>query len=577
MNQVPIISQRSVPQDSKLQLDVHPVIERLLLSRGVQSDAEFSLELSSLLDPQLMLNIDAAVQLLSQSLQQSEKILVIGDFDADGATSTALLILCLRAFGFENLDYLVPNRFEFGYGLTPEIVELAKLRQPALIITVDNGIASFEGVQKAKSLGIKVLITDHHLPAQTLPEADCILNPNQPGCAFPSKSLAGVGVVYYLLLALRSQLRQSKWFERSGREEPNMLQFLDLVALGTVADVVPLDANNRCLVKHGLALISSGRTRPGIMAMLSVANRDYRSLQSADLGFVLGPRLNAAGRLDDMSLGIECLMSSSQQDAMELARQLNDLNQDRKSIEESMQADALDILQQLDEKVQLQAGICLFNEHWHSGVVGILASRLKDRFHKPAIIFAASAENNHDIKGSARSIPGLHIRDLLDRIASRQPGLLSRFGGHAMAAGLTLARADFERFHSAFIEELQTTLDDTMLEKELLTDGPLPADCLNLEFAELLVLAGPWGQHFPEPLFTGRFECVQQRTLSDKHLKLLLRAEGSSELIDAIAFNVDEGLLTVQFTQVELAYRLQLNEFRGQRSAQLLVEHFISY
>jgi len=576
MSQALTISQRDVPEGINLKLNVHPVIERLLLSRGVKNDAECSLELSSLLDPQLMLNIDAAVHLLSHSLQQDERVLVIGDFDADGATSTALLILCLRAFGFTNLDYLVPNRFEFGYGLTPEIVELAKLRQPALIITVDNGIASFEGVRKAKSLGIKVLITDHHLPAQTLPDADCILNPNQADCAFPSKSLAGVGVVYYLLLALRSQLRESNWFEGSDRQEPNMLQFLDLVALGTVADVVPLDANNRCLVKHGLALIRAGRARPGIMAILAVANKDCRTLQSADLGFVLGPRLNAAGRLDDMSLGIECLMSSSQQDALELARQLNDLNQDRKSIEESMQADALVILQELDEDVQSQAGICLYNEHWHSGVVGILASRLKDRFHKPCIIFAASAENDHEIKGSARSIPGLHIRDLLDRIASRHPDLLSRFGGHAMAAGLSLARADFERFHLEFIEELESTLDDSMLKRVLLTDGALPADCLNLDFAELLVSAGPWGQHFPEPLFCGSFECVQQRTLANKHLKLLLRPEGASELIDAIAFNVDEALLSVQFTQLELAYRLQLNEYRGQRSAQLVIEYFIS-
>ena len=576
MSQALTISQRDVPEGINLKLNVHPVIERLLLSRGVKNDAECSLELSSLLDPQLMLNIDAAVHLLSHSLQQDERVLVIGDFDADGATSTALLILCLRAFGFTNLDYLVPNRFEFGYGLTPEIVELAKLRQPALIITVDNGIASFEGVRKAKSLGIKVLITDHHLPAQTLPDADCILNPNQADCAFPSKSLAGVGVVYYLLLALRSQLRESNWFEGSDRQEPNMLQFLDLVALGTVADVVPLDANNRCLVKHGLASIRAGRARPGIMAILAVANKDCRTLQSADLGFVLGPRLNAAGRLDDMSLGIECLMSSSQQDALELARQLNDLNQDRKSIEESMQADALVILQELDEDVQSQAGICLYNEHWHSGVVGILASRLKDRFHKPCIFFAASAENDHEIKGSARSIPGLHIRDLLDRIASRHPDLLSRFGGHAMAAGLSLARADFERFHLEFIEELESTLDDSMLKRVLLTDGALPADCLNLDFAELLVSAGPWGQHFPEPLFCGSFECVQQRTLANKHLKLLLRPEGASELIDAIAFNVDEALLSVQFTQLELAYRLQLNEYRGQRSAQLVIEYFIS-
>jgi single-stranded-DNA-specific exonuclease len=570
------LSQRPVPQNGTLGLEIHPVLERLLLSRGASSPDDVQLELSSLLPPQTMLNMEQAVELLLQALEVQQKILIIGDFDADGATSTALLMLGLRAFGFEHLDYLVPNRFEFGYGLTPEIVEVAKQRQPALIITVDNGIASFEGVEKARSSGIRVLITDHHLPADSLPLADAILNPNQAACPFPSKALAGVGVAYYLLLALRSHLRERRWFADRGREEPNMLQFLDLVALGTVADVVPLDRNNRCLVKHGLELIRSGRGRPGIRALISIAGRDYQKVQAADLGFVLGPRLNAAGRLDDMSLGIECLLAASENEALNYARLLNDLNQDRKSIEQNMQEQALAVLDALDFDASEQPGICLYDPDWHAGVVGILASRLKDRFHKPTLIFARSTENPDEIKGSARSISGLHIRDLLDRIATRHPGLLSRFGGHAMAAGLTLPLESFADFKLAFEEELKSIVDEAMLQQQILTDGELDSECLSMGFAELLERAGPWGQQFPEPLFTGNFSVLQRRVLGDKHLKFVLRCEDSDEALDAIAFNVGPELLAAEFQEFEIAYRLQVNEFRGRRSVQLMIEHFLS-
>lgn len=570
------VSQRAIPQNRMLQLAMHPVLEQLFLSRGATTPDDYLLELGCLLSPQSMLNIEQALELLVQALKQQEKILVIGDFDADGATSTALLLLALREFGYTELDYLVPNRFEFGYGLTPEIVEVAKQRHPALIITVDNGIASFEGVEKARALGIKVLITDHHLPADSLPQADAILNPNQAGCPFPSKALAGVGVAYYLLLALRSRLRELHWFAESGREEPNMLQFLDLVALGTVADVVPLDRNNRCLVKHGLELIRSGRGRPGIRTLITIAGRDYRRLQAGDLGFVLGPRLNAAGRLDDMSVGIECLLAESEQAAMVLARLLNDLNQDRKSIEQNMQEQALSVLKTLQFDADSQAGICLFDPDWHAGVVGILASRMKDRFHRPAIIFARSPENPYEIKGSARSISGLHIRDLLDRIATRHPGLLSRFGGHAMAAGLSLALERFEDFRRAFETELNSSVDAAMLQQKIVTDGELAEDCLTLEFAELLEQAGPWGQQFPEPLFTGSFSVVQSRVLADRHLKLVLSPANSQQVLDAIAFNVSADLLAADLKQLQIAYRLQINEYRGQRSVQLLIEHFLS-
>ena len=557
-----------------LTLDLHPILKQILSSRGVSANSEYALGLDGLENPGQLLNIDRAVELLEQALAQQDRILVVGDFDADGATSTALLLLCLRSFGFEQTDYLVPNRFEFGYGLTPEIVEVAKQRQPALIITVDNGIASVEGVKRAGELGIKVLITDHHLPGDELPPAECIVNPNQNGCSFPSKSLAGVGVVYYLMLALRTRLRERGWFNAQ-LVEPNMMQFLDLVALGTVADVVSLDKNNRCLVKHGVQLIRTGRCRPGINALLAVAAKNNHSIRASDLGFVLGPRLNAAGRLDDMSLGIESLLSEDTHKAYRLAQQLNDLNKDRKNLEQTMQEQAMNYFSALNPDTDMEKGICLFNSDWHQGVVGILASRLKDKFHRPAIVFAGSTENSGEIKGSARSIPGMHIRDLLDSIATHNPGLLSKFGGHAMAAGLSLKLQDFAAFKSAFNRELEKQMDPMLLEQVIYTDGSLPEDCLTLEFAELLEQAGPWGQHFPEPLFKGVFAVLDQKVLADKHLKLVLQPSDSERLIDAIAFNVNADLSGRKLDRLAVLYRLQVNEFRGLRALQLLIEEVI--
>lgn len=570
------IKAREVSAYAELSHDLHPVLQQIMLSRGATDEKDYALSISDLLKPDLLLNIDNAVTLLLDSVGQRSKILIVGDFDADGATSTVLLKLCLEKFGFTHVDYLVPNRFEFGYGLTPEIVEVAKERQPALIITVDNGIASFEGVKKAHEFNIKVLVTDHHLPAAALPEADCILNPNQHDCSFPSKNLAGVGVVFYLMLALRTALRDRNWFAENKVSEPNMLQFLDLVALGTVADVVPLDRNNRCLVKHGVNLIRAGRCRPGISAILDIASKNRASINAGDLGFVLGPRLNAAGRLDDMSVGIECLLTENPHKAYQLAQQLDDLNKDRRSIEQSMQTDAMKLLSEINIQTNEDLGICLFSEGWHQGVVGILASRLKDKFHLPAIVFAASSDNPDEIKGSARSIPGLHIRDLLDLVATNNPGLLTKFGGHAMAAGLSLHLKDFPAFKKALAAELTGLLDAAMLEQVIYTDGCLDEECLNLSFAELLQDAGPWGQQYPEPLFTGGFEVVEARVLAEKHLKCILKLSDSEHMIDAIAFNVDVEILKQTLSAVEIVYHLQVNEFRGKRSAQLLIVHFVS-
>ncbi len=568
------IKAREVSASADVMQDLHPVLEQIMLSRGATDNKDCSLAIADLLKPELLLNVNGAVALLLDCLKQQSKILIVGDFDADGATSTVLAKLCLQKFGFEQVDYLVPNRFEFGYGLTPEIVEVAKQRQPALIITVDNGIASFDGVNKAHEFGIKVLVTDHHLPASTLPEADCILNPNQPDCPFPSKNLAGVGVIYYLMLALRSALRERNWFTEKNLPEPNMMQFLDLVALGTVADVVPLDRNNRCLVKHGVNLIRSGRCRAGIRAILDIAGKNRANISASDLGFVLGPRLNAAGRLDDMSLGIECLITENSHKSYQLAQKLDDLNKDRRNIEQSMQVDALKLLSEINIQDNDDLGICLFNADWHQGVVGILASRLKDKFHLPAIVFASSADDKDEIKGSARSIPGLHIRDLLDLIATNNPGLLSKFGGHAMAAGLSLRLEDFPAFKEAFAAALIGLVDAAMLEQVIYTDGNLNEDLLNLSFAELLQDSGPWGQQYPEPLFIGNFEVIQARVLGDKHLKFLLKSADSEHMIDAIAFNVDAEILKKQLTSIEVVYQLQVNEFRGQRSAQLMINHF---
>jgi len=500
---------------------------------------------------------------------------VIGDFDADGATSTALVVSALRDFGASNVGYLVPNRFEYGYGLTPEIVAIAGQSHPELIITVDNGISSIEGVAAANALGIATLITDHHLAGRELPQADVIVNPNQPGCEFPSKALAGVGVIFYIMLALRAELRTRGWFEE--RAEINLAHYLDLVALGTVADVVPLDRNNRILVAEGLRRIRAGRCRPGILALLEVASRQCQSVVASDLGFAVAPRINAAGRLKDMSIGIECLLCNDMVAARSQANQLNELNQQRRVIEQDMQDEAIQILDELSlhDASDMPVAMTLYQSGWHQGVIGILASRIKDRLHRPTIAFADG--DSGELKGSVRSIPGIHIRDSLDAVATRHPGLVTRFGGHAMAAGLTLPRAAYDEFANAFVEEVALHAQAVHLQAVLESDGELAADEFQLSLATELRFAGPWGQHFPEPMFDGQFSVVTQRLVGEKHLKLVLTPVGSDLLLDAIAFNIDPGLWPDDSVElVEIAYRLDVNEFRGQRSVQLMVEHLVA-
>ena len=551
--------------------DLPPLLTRLYAARGVRSAVELDKGLARLIPYQQLKGIDAAVSLLVTALQQRQRILIVGDFDADGATASSVGVLGLRMLGAAHVDYLVPNRFEYGYGLTPEIVAVALQREPHLLLTVDNGISSVEGVAAAKAAGLTVLVTDHHLPGPELPAADAIVNPNQPGCEFPSKALAGVGVMFYVLLALRARLRELNWFAERGLNEPNLAELLDLVALGSVADVVPLDANNRILVHQGLARIRAGRARPGLRAVLEVAGRDHQRINSTDLGFILGPRLNAAGRLDDMSLGIECLLCEDEVLARDMAQQLDELNKDRKSIEQGMQREALAQLKDLP-LADMPFGLCLFEPDWHQGVIGILASRLKERYHRPAIAFADAGDGL--LKGSARSVPGLHIRDALDAVAAKHPGLISKFGGHAMAAGLSLPQENYGAFAAAFDAEVRRQLHADDLTGRLLSDGQLSVTEFNLELAKALRHAGPWGQHFPEPLFHGVFQIVQQRLVGEKHLKLVLKTECGGQTLDGIAFNIDRELWpnpTVRW--VELAYKLDVNEFRGNETVQLMIAH----
>lgn len=551
--------------------DLPPLLTRLYAARGVRSAVELDKGLARLIPYQQLKGIDAAVSLLVTALQQRQRILIVGDFDADGATASSVGVLGLRMLGAAYVDYLVPNRFEYGYGLTPEIVAVALQREPQLLLTVDNGISSVEGVAAAKAAGLTVLVTDHHLPGPELPAADAIVNPNQPGCAFPSKALAGVGVMFYVLLALRARLRELNWFAERGLNEPNLAELLDLVALGSVADVVPLDANNRILVHQGLARIRAGRARPGLRAVLEVAGRDHQRINSTDLGFILGPRLNAAGRLDDMSLGIECLLCEDEALARDMAQQLDELNKDRKSIEQGMQREALAQLKDLP-LADMPFGLCLFEPDWHQGVIGILASRLKERYFRPAIAFADAGDGL--LKGSARSVPGLHIRDALDAVAAKHPGLISKFGGHAMAAGLSLPQENYGAFAAAFDAEVRRQLHADDLTGRLLSDGQLSVTEFNLELAKALRHAGPWGQHFPEPLFHGVFQIVQQRLVGEKHLKLVLKTECGGQTLDGIAFNIDRELWpnpTVRW--VEVAYKLDVNEFRGNETVQLMIAH----
>jgi single-stranded-DNA-specific exonuclease len=548
---------------------LHPVLCRAYAARGVRDSSELALTLDRLVPVGTLDSVDAAVRLILE--HRGRRILVVGDFDADGATSTALIIRCLRGWGFASVDFLVPNRFEFGYGLTPEIVGLAAERAPSLIITVDNGISSVAGVAAARERGIQVLITDHHLPGARLPAADVIVNPNVPGSSFASRALAGVGVAFYVMAALRRELEA-----RGQALSPPLTDFLDLVALGTVADLVPLDVNNRVLVAQGIRRIRAGRAVPGIRALLAIAGRNAPSLIAADLGFSIGPRLNAAGRLDDMSIGIRCLLSDSESEALALATRLDQLNAERREIEAKMQDAALAAVSRLrDPAGPVRHGVCLFDPDWHQGVVGLVASRIKDRVRRPVIAFARAGDGQ--LRGSARSVPGIHIRDVLDGIAARQPELISRFGGHAMAAGLSLEERHLDAFAAAFDAEVANLRDPSIPSNRVETDGELSSEEIALETAQALRDGGPWGQAFPEPCFDGLFAIKSARLVGEKHLKMWVTTADRSRAFDAIAFNfrgVDDDA-PLPDGDVRLVYRLDINEYKGERRLQLLVDHVL--
>ncbi|MCX8956915.1 single-stranded-DNA-specific exonuclease RecJ [Erwinia psidii] len=568
MNAKTELRRREAVEDCSLSDHLHPLLRRLYLYRGIRQETELDRGVRNLHPFHSLNGIERAAEILHQAITANHCMMVVGDFDADGATSTALAVLALRAMGGHNVKYLVPNRFDDGYGLSPEVVEQAAARGAQLIVTVDNGISSHAGVSLAHEKGIAVVITDHHLPGETLPDADAIVNPNLNDCAFPSRSLAGVGVAFYLMLALRARLR-----EQGAEALPNLAELLDLVALGTVADVVPLDMNNRILVWQGLNRIRAGKCRAGIKALLEVANRDARQLAANDLGFALGPRLNAAGRLDDMSVGVALLLSEDLAQARMLAAELDSLNQTRKEIEQGMQAEALALCERLEQSSEsLPLGIAMYHPEWHQGVVGILASRLKERFHRPVIAFAPAGEGM--LKGSGRSVAGFHLRDALERLDTLNPGLMLKFGGHAMAAGLTLEEARFEEFRQHFGVLVGEWLDAASLQGVIWSDGELLAQELTLPTAELLRDAGPWGQAFPEPQFDGKFTLIQQRLLKERHLKVMVEPLGGGPLLDGIAFNIDTSQWPdAGVKQVELAYKLDINEFRGNRSVQLIIDH----
>ena len=558
---------RNIPPRTVWQLEqqgLHPLLARLYASRGVTDKSELDYELKSLLPPATLTHTGDAATLLADAIEAEAKLLIVGDYDCDGATATAVGMRALKMLGAD-VDFLLPDRFKLGYGLSPEIVDLAAQQSPDLIITVDNGIASIEGVARAREHGIATLITDHHLPAgstaDSLPDADCIVNPNQPGCDFPSKCIAGVGVMFYVMLALRAELRERGFF--TDRPEPNFASLLDLVALGTVADVVRLDRNNRILVSQGLKRMRAGQLQPGLTALFKAAGRDPKKATAMDLGFILGPRLNAAGRLADMRLGVECLLTDDASRALQIAQELSTLNSTRREIESGMQEQALILLESLDAN-DAAPGIALFDPEWHEGVVGILASRIKDKLHRP--VFAFAPGEGGIIKGSGRSIPGLHLRDALDLVAKRAPGLLVRFGGHAMAAGATVNAENFEKFRDLFVEVVGELLAPADLTRTLETDGPLEGGYISLETARLLQNE-VWGQGFPAPLFMDEFEVEQQRVLKEKHLKLRLR-KGNARY-DAIQFN----FATQPGNKTRVAFRLEINEYMGVETPQLMVEH----
>jgi single-stranded-DNA-specific exonuclease len=549
-----------------------PILQRLYAARGVTSDEQLAYTLKHLASPMEMRGIGRAVELLARAITEKQSVMILGDFDADGATSTAVAMLGLGMMGLEQVDFRVPSRFADGYGLTPGIIDRLKEEGalPDLLVTVDNGIAAVDGVRAAKELGICVLVTDHHLAGETLPDADAIVNPNQPDCTFLSKHASGVGVMFYVLTALRKHLREN---DQLPEPQPNLGSLLDLVALGTVADVVPLDHNNRIFVEQGLRRIRQGEARPGILALLEVAGRDHKEISSTDLGFVVGPRLNAAGRLDDMSVGIACLLADSQDEALRLARELDTFNRERRTIEKDMKAQAQDLLASMSLDLEgLPWGLALFDTDWHQGVIGILAARIREQTHRPTIAFAPD-DNGVDIKGSARSIPGLHIRDVLAVVDARHPAMMKKYGGHAMAAGMTVLRDDLDAFSDAFDRAVRDSLRAEDLEAAITTDGPLNSEELHLDTAALLKRAGPWGQHFPEPLFDGNFRVVSQRIVGENHLKLVLQPEDGGAIIDGIAFNTGPEVPDYTRTGARVVYKPDANTFRGRTNLQLLIDY----
>lgn len=568
------LMRRREPVSAAALSSLNPVLARLLAARGVSSVEQLDLAMARLHSPRALSGIEQAAEVLADAVEGGQRILIVGDFDADGATSTALSVRVLKAFGAREVRYRVPNRFEDGYGLTAEIVASEAGWRADVLMTVDNGTTAMAGVAAAKAMGIRVVVTDHHLPGAELPVADALVNPNVAGDDFPSKHLAGVGVAFYVLSAVRAELIRRDWFARKGIEVPNLARYLDLVALGTVADVVPLDQNNRVLVEQGLKRMRAGQAVPGILSLLAVSGRDFRRVVASDLGFGVGPRLNAAGRMEDMSIGIQCLLADTPEQARRLAEELHQLNAQRQTVEAEMQQQALVILQQLTARLSsddMPRGVCLFDADWHQGVIGILASRIKERLHRPVIAFAPDGAGG--IKGSARSIPGLHLRDALEEVDALNPGMIQRFGGHAMAAGLQMAQAHFTDFAVAFDEVVRRKVAEEDWQGVLLTDGELAPEEMTLELAELLRYAQPWGQHMPEPLFDDVFRVREKRPMgaAGNHWKLSLEHRAGGASFEAVMFNVQADELPPGESW-RVAYRLDVNEFRGNRRLQLMVE-----
>lgn len=572
------VRQRQSESDSDTLPDsIHPVIRRILLARNITDKNSLDLKLGRLRPPDGLSGIREAAGILADAIVSGQSILIVGDFDADGATGTAVAVRALRLMAASNVDFRVPDRFEFGYGLSPALVETLAQDPPDVLVTVDSGISSIDGVARARQMGCKVIVTDHHLPGEVLPEAEAIVNPNCPGDQFQSKSLAGVGVVFYLMSVVRSALRERDWFTLP-KKEPNLARLLDLVALGTVADLVPLDDNNRILVRQGMDRIRKGLCGAGLLALLRLGKRDYRHLVASDLAFAVAPRLNAAGRLVDMSVGIRCLLTDDRDEALSLATELDELNHHRKTRQKQMQQEAFDQLNRLLaslEGAELPPGLCLYDDAWHQGIVGLVASRIKDAVHRPVLAFAPESDGSDVLKGSARSVSGLHIRDVLARVDALHPGMIAAFGGHAMAAGLTLNLENLDSFKQALNESIGFFMQGRTLNNELLTDGELSPDDIILSFAEQLRDLGPWGQHFPEPLFEGRFVVEDQRVVGGAHLKMRLRPVDGGGSIDAIAFGrLPEDLPATD--TVGLVYKLDINHFRGNKTCQLMVEQILT-